>query len=376
MGNQQSCANPNEVTVTIDNGGGCATWQTEGPMDPRLASFVTADEYGAKMKEVDEIFQTKSPCKPRICFCFGPYLAITVLSYIILMNSVYEDPHKDCVEPNGVCSYFTDATAGRCCNYWCCSSEFDDRIANASTRFVTGIDDEEGRIGYSARLDTFCDWKQTAEECSTSESQEGFDSCGINYSCKKVGKQTVCTSDDGYKCRPILEGETKDDPGVTWPAPLAPLFVIPTIAMIVYSVTYGCRVREPVLSAFADWRARGISTAFHPGSKRSRPRIMFVVPALPQQQQLVMQPGGCVQQQQPGGVMMVPQQSMMLQQQPGMAMPAVAYPPLATSQQFQITVPQGTAPGATLMVMSPAGQQVQVVVPPGCLPGSAFMVSV
>ena len=44
--------------------------------------------------------------------------------------------------------------------------------------------------------------------------------------------------------------------------------------------------------------------------------------------------------------------------------------------QFQVTVPQGVAPGTALMVMSPAGQQVQVAVPPGALPGTTFVVSV
>ena len=43
------------------------------------------------------------------------------------------------------------------------------------------------------------------------------------------------------------------------------------------------------------------------------------------------------------------------------------------TQQFQITIPPGTAPGQMLTVSLPGGQ-AQIQVPAGCTPGSVIMI--
>ena len=191
----------------------------------------------------------------------------------------------------------TDAVEGQCCNFWCCSSEFDGFVANATARFDGG----EGG-GLSARLDRKCHWYDTPEECG------GYRTCGIEYYCREVrrldeveegepgdegrGRRALkgkakekCfeLEPNGYECRPVDEGEYKEIAGVAWPASLFALIFPPAFAYLLYLFTFNCRVTSPLIAVFDEWKALGITTSFFPGAKHRRPALLFVVPALPPQ---------------------------------------------------------------------------------------------
>ena len=97
-----------------------------------------------------------------------------VIIISVMMALFFREPEIECLEPNGVCKYGTDAVEGQCCNFWCCSSEFDGFVANATARFDGG----EGG-GLSARLDRKC-------RGTTRRTSAGSRACGIEYYCREV----------------------------------------------------------------------------------------------------------------------------------------------------------------------------------------------
>jgi hypothetical protein len=380
MGNQQiGYGNPNVVEVYINPGGGCCFQIDPHVQDARLAHFVTADDYAQKIEKANHVFRQQGACRLGPCVGFWACMIGVVIIISVMMALFFREPGIECLEPNGVCKYGTDAVEGQCCNFWCCSSEFDGFVANATARFDGG----EGG-GLSARLDRKCHWYDTPDECG------GYRTCGIEYYCSEVrrldeveegesgdegrgrralkGKaKTKCfeLEPNGYKCQPVDEGEYKEIAGVTWPASLFALMFPPAFAYLLYLCTFGCRVTSPLIAVFDEWKALGITTSFLPGTKHRRPALSFVVPALPWQLAAPQALG----QPPPGSVVIAPPPGAT----PQVQMVQMAQPSAAT--QFQVLVPPGAGPGTLLQVPAPNGTQVQVVVPPGASPGTAFMVA-
>ena len=331
MGAQQS--KPNHVVVDMSKGLGCQTFRIyDGPMDPRLAPFMTADDYQRKMDAVNKLMHERSPFRFKVCGPFWAYFVVAVAFFATMMIIFYRLATTECREPNGMCpTSRTDATDGQCCNFWCCSSEFDEFLVNASTSF----------------LNQKCVWypEPGKSQCQVGDDAgRGLESCGVAYECNKENGE--CASPYGYVCRKIKQGELENVPSVQWPATLCVLFLIPLVLFIPYYSSYGCRITEHVVAEFADWQRLGIQVSFYPGSKNRAPRLTFIPHYVPQQ---------------PPGQMGNIQMGQVVQ-------------PAAT--QFTVTVPQGTPSGSTLLVQSPDGKQVQVSVPPAAVPGSTFVVSV
>jgi hypothetical protein len=242
------------------------------------------------MEAANKVMYERSPCRPIIFFSRIGYVILAVVFFVMMLIEFYRVRYTDCTEPNGVCPYsanaVTDATDGECCNFWCCSTEVGDFLANASASFL-------GRN---------CFWNHQPQDCVT-EIGAGLESCG------------------GDTCRKINQGEFRNVPSVTWPVALCVLFVLPIFYFNISNATYGCRVSEHVIAVFGDWQALGIQVLFYPGLKR--PTLTFIPPVLPRQ---------------PG---MLPQATMVAQQPGQMGNTQIQMGQLAqpAATQFSVTVP-------------------------------------
>ena len=108
---------------------------------------MTADDYQRKMDAVNKLMHERSPFRFKVCGPFWAYFVVAVAFFATMMIIFYRLATTECREPNGMCpTSRTDATDGQCCNFWCCSTEFNDLLANASARSL------EDPSGYSALL--------------------------------------------------------------------------------------------------------------------------------------------------------------------------------------------------------------------------------
>ena len=104
MGAQQS--NPNHVVVDMSKGLGCQTFRIyDGPMDPRLAPFMTADDYQRKMDAVNKLMHERSPFRFKVCGPFWAYFVVAVAFFATMMVMFYRLATTECREPNGM-SFF------------------------------------------------------------------------------------------------------------------------------------------------------------------------------------------------------------------------------------------------------------------------------
>jgi hypothetical protein len=359
MGNNFGSSGSNTVALA-DNAGnpycrgspGCiSTTFAANPMDPRLAAFMTQEEYLQMLSNVDrEANKVTKGCSIRS----GVPLLLAVVLSLLFTKIFVKGANQQCIAPNGACEIGMNPEVDGCCNYWCC-----DANSNAENQYAADIraDQSSSSPGFMGcyGLPPFSDLACLCV-CSTTGAPAG-----------ERGSSTTCDCGDTQ-----IEGlhEYNAAEGA-WAQGIAGILMFVGIAWAVgYGIIYIglIGVKKAVLDTVAPWHAKGIHASFCRGGKH---RPNYLVLKLPQ--------GGAMMQ-----VVQVPMAPVVVAQGQiavPMATPIGAsiqevVPAQPQTEQMQLVVPQGSGPGSVINVQAPSGRQVQVAVPAGYMPGMPMIVQI
>lgn len=315
MGNAFNGHDPNTVYIMQDGCAGNLGYLFNGSfstaMDPRLAPYLTQEEYSMTIMQCN---QTLAKERQRSgCMCITAIVSIFVLVLVGACFSAIHSPEiTECAARDSFAlplecadSFAGEPTAGGCCTWSCCSRYGNDECNRKSLSILT---DEQTKQGADC-------------ECVSTGSGKS--------------KTTSCSSIR-------IDGPLKVTPEKNaWAAGIAGLAFVGIYLCCAgnfcQSVWVACGLRNALGANFGAWRNKGLNCDYFAGGKHSKARIVVYLPA-----------GG--QQPLVQGMAQSPQQL----------------------RSMQATVPEWATAGSTLQVQVPTGETLQVQVPPGVPPGGVF----
>lgn len=301
---------PNVVEIQQEGCGGNLGFCFPGPfnrftvqMDPRLAPYLAPSEYKATVSKMSETILKYGRETQRMSGVLA-FTFLVMVGVVLYMgsNSTYVPEHHECTAANGECSDPNGATTD-CCKWWCCGT--DARGVEPNTRDCT-------QISKTDELECMCqDLGRQGTQCGETRVQ---------------GPKELVPEKDVW-AKYAQSGSSMASTGS---------FVL----LIVFLLYRACGLKKKLNEELLAWNSKGIAATYYMGAKRSKARIVVILPQHGPQ----------------AGVTGSPIQGAMVQ----------------SIRVITVQVPPGSGPGQMLQVQTPDGQTIAVTVPPNVYGGSQF----